>query len=107
MVRFVSLIRVASLNQFQVMLRYAFNFSFWGSWNRSREDSPYCDGRYFTGDCALATRLIGIERQSDTPYDPLNGMASPTVLSTIIPDVLLLLFLAIHRSALERNGLWK
>lgn len=95
--------------QIQIAVRYALNFSFYGGWNRPRTNEPGCENQYFNYECTYAPRIIGIERQQDVEIYPedSNELAGPFVLTIIIADLILLVFLCIHRTAMERSGIWE
>jgi hypothetical protein len=94
--------------QVQIGVRYFFNFSFWGDFNEPRTSRPGCEDEYFSAGCSYAVRLIGIEREKDAAIEATAGSAAqPVLFSSLVPDLLLLLFLCIHRATLERTGLWR
>ena len=97
-----------ALSQAQIGLRYLFNFSFWGDFNEPRTSERGCEDQYFSDGCAYAVRLIGIEREKDADISvPSGARVDPVILSSLVPDLLLLLFLCVHRATLERMGLWR
>ena len=79
----------------QLMLRYAFHFDFWGDVSRAPDG---CDGDSFRTDCASAVVLFGLDRDSTS--------TRPSA-TRLIPDLILLFFLGMHKLALQSLGLWR
>lgn len=90
-------------------MRYIFNFTFWGEFNEPMTDQLGCEDEHYSADCSSAVRLFGIERDGDVNLPPAsaNVITRPVFFLSLVPDLLLLLFLCIHRATLERLGLWK
>jgi len=93
----------------QIVARYAFQFSFWGAFNRPRTQDFECEDAFLSADCVSFARLVGIERYNDLPE--VRGVGAPQVepqpLNGFVLDLLLLFFLCTHKIIMERRGAWR
>lgn len=79
------------------VLKYVFQFRFWGKFNAPMAANDPCDGSFMRPGCLTFARFFGIYRVDDGPHFQLELLA----------DVLLLFGMALHRLALETLGLWQ
>lgn len=79
------------------VLKYIFLFHFWGDFNAPAAPNGPCHESYMTTDCLTFARFFGIYRVDDGPHFQAE----------LLPDMLLLMALAVHRLALETLGLWR
>ncbi len=100
--------RILLFSKFEIALRYILHFPE-GRWNASHEGIKGCSLPYFSQSCNYANRLIGVQQLNNPGVAPATPSqeVGPVAFVMLIPDLLLLLFLALHRASLERLGLWE
>jgi hypothetical protein len=80
-----------------IFVKYLFQFSFWGDFNRPVDDEAGCDQTLEANDCFTFASIIGIVRE---PNHEL-------FLVHLLPDLLVMVSIFIHREMQMRLGLWK
>ncbi|EGD80710.1 hypothetical protein PTSG_01300 [Salpingoeca rosetta] len=78
-----------------ILLKLAFQFEFWGQFNAPAHSE--CRQSFFNDGCMDFPRFLGIWRYADTPE----------FLVDLLPDMLLLLSLFVHRVNLRSLGMWQ
>lgn len=80
-----------------LLLKYIFQFHFWGTFNAPPPPDDPCAQSYFRPDCMTFARFVGIYRSE----------SGPAFLGDLVPDALALAALALHRLVLESLGIWR
>jgi len=79
-----------------LIVRYIFQFVFWGAFNAPVDPCDNCANSYLLPGCLTFARFAGIGRESDGPH----------VLRLLVPDLLLVISLGMYRSVLQLLGIW-
>lgn len=79
-----------------LVLRYVFQFTFMGEWNAPVDPRDSCADCYLRSGCLTFARFVGIARNSDGPLP----------LTFLLPDLMLVVALGIHRAVLQGLGIW-
>eukprot|EP00730_Choanoeca_flexa_P018701 TRINITY_DN9110_c0_g1_i1.p1 TRINITY_DN9110_c0_g1~~TRINITY_DN9110_c0_g1_i1.p1 ORF type:complete len:901 (+),score=178.58 TRINITY_DN9110_c0_g1_i1:368-2704(+) len=77
-----------------IVLRYVFRFKFWGSFNAPPPAGDPCEHAYLRDGCLTFARFMGLYRLSD----------GPGYMWDMVPDILLLVALTVHCSAMKVLG---
>lgn len=93
--RFWTVLYVYSLGT--LMLKYIFQFHFWGEFNAPPDVNDPCHDSYFRPDCLTFARFVGVYRYDDGPH----------FMSHLVPNALVVAALSLHRLVLEVLGLWR
>ena len=80
-----------------LLLKYIFQFHFWGAFNAPPPPEDPCAQSYFRPNCMTFARFVGIYRSE----------SGPAFLGGLVPDALALAALALHRLVLESLGIWR
>lgn len=80
-----------------ILVKYAFQFQFWGTFNDAVSDEASCDTSLQSDQCFTVASAIGITREK----------THILFLIHVLPDLLQLVAIFLHRSAQMRLGIWK
>lgn len=80
-----------------ILLKYAFQFQFWGSFNEAVPSEASCASSLQSDSCFTAANVIGISRERKHVLFLIH----------LLPDLLLMVGIFIHRAAQMRLGIWR
>ena len=79
-------------NTIVIAIKYLFQFPFWGSWNFP---TFICQQSVLQSACFTFPYIVGIDRFSEIDF-----------MTFLVPDILLLFFLFVHKTSSKVLGIW-